>query len=740
MKKKYFDSLWLVIMFLIVSLGHSQNIITDGDFSSTTEIFEITDTPPQDNTWAYWFNGWDGANAFPTVVDGVCRFDISNLGINQNTWDIQLIQFGFPLNHGHAYELSFDVKADAERPFAVYLGENGGSWISLVGHDPIHTANTEWQRITIPFEAWAVFPHHKLSFDLGTDLSTTYFDNIELVDLGIAEHSIGILGSAVNNWSEDVDMDTADWIHYSLTDFPLSLGELKFRMDDDWNLNWGGHSFPSGYAVWHGPNIFIPYSGNYEIHFNRLSGEYNFQCVSNCLPSIGMVGSALDGWESDVIMPSEDGVMYVLNDFFFHEGEAKFRLNGKWDQNWGGNTFPTGVAILDGPNIPVPEGFYKVTFNLQTGEYGFEVPSVGIIGSAVGSWDHDVDMNTDDGISYTLTDYYLSDGELKFRQDDSWFLNWGGDVFPSGIAIPHGPNFNIPEGTYDIFFNKHTREYSFTATSCLNPELICPEDIFTENNQGMCGYYVYYPEVVPVPNCGGDGIEVEQVSGLPSGSFFPVGTTTNTFRVTNSSGDLAECSFNVTVVDSQSPEIIHLNENYEPLWPPNHKMVEIYLDYLVTDKCTPMVDISISSNEPEFGLGAGDLYPDWEIINDHLILLRAERSGQGDGREYYITISAYDDAMNYTESQIMIQVPHDQKGRADNRIILYPNAADDEINFKGLNSTPATTYQIFNMFGVVEAEGELINNKIDIRTLAPGMHVVKIFTEKGSYFKKFIKK
>ncbi len=46
---------------------------------------------------------------------------------------------------------------------------------------------------------------------------------------------------------------------------------------------------------------------------------------------------------------------------------------------------------------------------------------------------------------------------------------------------------------------------------------------------------------------------VIQTSGLPSGSLFPVGTTTNTFEVTDAAGLKATCSFTVTVTDNEKP-------------------------------------------------------------------------------------------------------------------------------------------------------------------------------------------
>ncbi|MEL6810586.1 MAG: LamG-like jellyroll fold domain-containing protein [Bacteroidota bacterium] len=46
---------------------------------------------------------------------------------------------------------------------------------------------------------------------------------------------------------------------------------------------------------------------------------------------------------------------------------------------------------------------------------------------------------------------------------------------------------------------------------------------------------------------------VTQTAGLPSGSLFPVGVTTNTFEVVDGAGNTATCSFDVTVNDTEAP-------------------------------------------------------------------------------------------------------------------------------------------------------------------------------------------
>jgi len=46
-----------------------------------------------------------------------------------------------------------------------------------------------------------------------------------------------------------------------------------------------------------------------------------------------------------------------------------------------------------------------------------------------------------------------------------------------------------------------------------------------------------------------------QIAGIANGGFFPVGTTTNTFRATDAAGNQSTCSFTVTVNDVQAPTV-----------------------------------------------------------------------------------------------------------------------------------------------------------------------------------------
>ncbi len=60
---------------------------------------------------------------------------------------------------------------------------------------------------------------------------------------------------------------------------------------------------------------------------------------------------------------------------------------------------------------------------------------------------------------------------------------------------------------------------------------------------------------------GTGGATIVQTQGLPSGSVFPVGTTTNTFEATDVAGNKSNSSFNVVVKDNQFPVLAGVPSN-----------------------------------------------------------------------------------------------------------------------------------------------------------------------------------
>ncbi|MGQ0739750.1 MAG: proprotein convertase P-domain-containing protein [Bacteroidota bacterium] len=79
----------------------------------------------------------------------------------------------------------------------------------------------------------------------------------------------------------------------------------------------------------------------------------------------------------------------------------------------------------------------------------------------------------------------------------------------------------------------------------------CPSNMTVNTDPGLCSAVVNYTTPVGIDNC--PGVTTIQTQGLPSGSAFPVGTTTNNFRATDAVGNITNCTFNVTVVDNEQP-------------------------------------------------------------------------------------------------------------------------------------------------------------------------------------------
>jgi len=95
------------------------------------------------------------------------------------------------------------------------------------------------------------------------------------------------------------------------------------------------------------------------------------------------------------------------------------------------------------------------------------------------------------------------------------------------------------------------------------------------------------------------------------------------------------------------------------LWPPNHQMHNVAVNYNTGTPCSTCT-LSVTSNEPVNGTGDGDTSPDWEVLSDHAVRLRAERSGGGGGRIYTITITCLNGHGTDTKT-VQVVVPHNKK-------------------------------------------------------------------------------
>ena len=254
-------------------------------------------------------------------------------------------------------------------------------------------------------------------------------------------------------------------------------------------------------------------------------------------------------------------------------------------------------------------------------------------------------------VEYTVTATSACDTAVTVVCDPK-----SGSTFPSGKSV-------VSCVATDSFGNTADCSFNVFVEDTTPPVITCPSDTTLEctGDGGAVLDFVAVATDVCDPN---PVIECDP----PSGSTFPLGATVVTCTARDAAGNSAQCTFTVNVEDTTPPVIEDVTASPDNLWAPNHKMVEVSVSVDVTDICdsTPSCSIiDVTSNEDINGRGDGNTEPDWDITGDLTVKLRAERSGTGSGRTYYVLVRCEDDSGNGAEHTVEVHVPHDRgKGTA----------------------------------------------------------------------------
>jgi len=172
---------------------------------------------------------------------------------------------------------------------------------------------------------------------------------------------------------------------------------------------------------------------------------------------------------------------------------------------------------------------------------------------------------------------------------------------------------------------------------------------------------VKYDEVNP-----GETVTFEETIHVPDGTVSGVYTFTVS-AMDNKGVSYGDQSVTITVIVNEPPDISDAHPSIDCLWPPNHKFVDITIEG-VTDPDGDNVTITITnitSDEPTAsidGAGGDKHAPDADGVGTDTASVRAERSGNEDGRVYEITFLASDGINEPVVGTVQVKVPHDQSG------------------------------------------------------------------------------
>ncbi|PHR10822.1 MAG: hypothetical protein COA40_13300 [Aequorivita sp.] len=244
-----------------------------------------------------------------------------------------------------------------------------------------------------------------------------------------------------------------------------------------------------------------------------------------------------------------------------------------------------------------------------------------------------------------------------------------------------------------------------TAPDTTPPVITCPAVIEQDNDAGICGAIVTFDPATATDDTDPNPVVV-QTSGLASGSEFPVGVTTIEFTATDASGNSSTCTFTVTVIDAEIPEIVC--PPTQTVMADSNDMYELP-DYVgdglvtITDNCaTTFTTLQIPAAGTMVGVGT-----------TNVIIEATDDAGNTAGCNFDVVVEPFLSVNDIALSQI----------------VLYPNPAKSTVS---INATVESII-VYNVAG--QKLMETSSNSFDVSELANGIYLVKITTAEGTAVK-----
>lgn len=142
--------------------------------------------------------------------------------------------------------------------------------------------------------------------------------------------------------------------------------------------------------------------------------------------------------------------------------QFKFTQGPNWDVNWGddgadGTLNPTGANI-----VAANAGYYKINVNIPALTYTIAKTVWGVIGTATpGGWDSDQKMTFDVAAGTWSITLDLVAGDLKFRANDAWDINYGDNKTNLSLDF-NGANIPIAAaGNYTVTLDLRGPIYTY---------------------------------------------------------------------------------------------------------------------------------------------------------------------------------------------------------------------------------------------------------------------------------------
>ncbi|MBA6154723.1 HYR domain-containing protein, partial [Gelidibacter maritimus] len=144
----------------------------------------------------------------------------------------------------------------------------------------------------------------------------------------------------------------------------------------------------------------------------------------------------------------------------------------------------------------------------------------------------------------TATDNCDTTLTVSYSEISNTVVNGVGTIVREWTVTDNGGNTTTETQTISV---EDTIPPTFTS---------CPTNFNLSNDLNTCGAVVNFTIPTATDNCGTAVVTQTDMSGLTSGSVFPVGTTIIEYTATDANGLTSVCSFTVTVSDDELPTIV----------------------------------------------------------------------------------------------------------------------------------------------------------------------------------------
>lgn len=395
--------------------------------------------------------------------------------------------------------------------------------------------------------------------------------------------------------------------------------------------------------------------------YTQVGSDIWFEFIpeNNCLHTFSLCGSGYDTkiaiYDGSVGCPNSASVITCDDDFCATQSQVSFNptTGNRYLIRIGGNSGATGAGTLNisaaSCNPPTFNGC-PTSVNLNnnnnqcTSVYNWTAPTAiddGTVISIVGSHTPPVAfpvgtttvtyIATDDlgNTSLCSFDVTVNDAQDPVLNSCPTNITQGTDLDMCDAVVTwtpptptdncpgvtmtstHNPGDTFPLGTTTVTYtatdatgNSVSCSFDITVNDTQDPEITCPNDTTISIDAGMCGAVFTYTPPVGTDNCPGMSTSQTDATGLSSGSFFPLGTTTLEYTVDDAHGHSVSCSFTITVIDDEDPVISC--PSVTPQCSPDYVgAVMTWTPPVGTDNCPGAMTVQSDTT----GLTTGDVFP-----------------------------------------------------------------------------------------------------------------------------------